>query len=747
MRIAVVVHGYPPVETGGVELVAKEQADALAARGHQVVVFARELDPARADGDVRDEAVGGIRVRRVVSNYGPRARFREYDDSHRFDDALRTFLRAHRPEVVHVQHLVLLSPNLLQVARDEGCAVVLSLHDAFYLCHRLFLLDRAGRRCPGPDQGERCVPCLSDVATPEDARYRFDFMARALHRADALVAPSDALARRYVDALPFLAGRIELVDPGIAAAVLAPVLPRPPRDHGAPVRFVFVGTWLPHKGLDLVVDALRDVDAARYELRVHGAGIVGREAYVAELQARTRDLPVAWRGAFAPHQLPAVLAAADVLVLPSRCDESYSRVVREARAAGLAVVAPAAGGPADVLRHEVDALLVAPDSLPALAAALARLVDDPALLARLQAAPASWPSVADGVARLEDVFSRAVASTRARRSAGDPEPRTRVTVAYVTKNGAPWLEASLRAVRQQRGPFELLEILAIDSGSTDGSLDILAGHDVRTVRIPPSEFGHGRTRNLAAREARGDVVVFLTQDASPANDGWLAPLVEALAVDPLLAGVWSRHAPRPGCHPMEWRNLVEFPLFQGLDAAPGPRVATARGNPDYALHPEQYYWFSNNSSAFRREVLLRWPFPAVEFAEDQAWARQVLEAGFRTALVPESLILHSHAYSAWTNLQRNFDHARAMTEDLGQTHGLTLGEALRAAVRETRRDVAFWAGFRQRTRLRVTARWGALALAYHLGAFGGRWLGLRAARLPAGLMGRLSLYERVRAGQ
>jgi rhamnosyltransferase len=472
---------------------------------------------------------------------------------------------------------------------------------------------------------------------------------------------------------------------------------------------------------------------------------MGREAYVAELQERTRDLPVEWCGAFAPHDLPAILSAADVLVLPSRCDESYSRVVREARAAGLAVVAPTVGGPADVLRHEVDALLVPPDSLSALAAALQRLVDDPTLLARLQAAPASFPTVVDGVARLEDVFARALASRGGR--AVDGEPRPRVSVAYVTKNGAQWLDGSLRAVRLQRGPFELLEILAVDSGSTDGSLDILARHDVRTVRIAPSEFGHGKTRNLAVREARGDLVVFLTQDASPANDGWLAPLVAALVADPLLAGVWSRHAPRPGCHPMEWRNLVEFPLFQGIEATRGPRVATARGNPDYALHPEQYYWFSNNSSAFRREVLLRWPFPVVEFAEDQAWARQVLEAGFRTALLPDSLILHSHAYSAWTNLQRNFDHARAMTQDLGQTHSLTLADALRAALRETRRDVAFWAGFRQRTRLRVTARWGAPALAYHLGAFGGRWLGLRAARLPAGVMGRLSLYERLRAGQ
>jgi len=730
-----VVHGYPPLEAAGVELVAKEQTDALAARGHELSVFARALDAARGDGAWWDDTVDGIPVRRVVSNYEARTPFRDYYDNHRFDDAFRAFLRERRPDVVHAQHVILLTPNLLAIARAEGCAVVLSLHDAFYLCHRIFLLDDQGRRCPGPDAGARCVACLADVGGSADARHRFDYMARMLAEPDALLAPSPSLARSYARELPFLDGRVEVVDPGLAR-----VPSRAGRSASADgrVRFLFVGTWLPHKGLDLLLGALRTLDSARWRLAVHGEGVAGHEEWLRGLQEMTRDLPVDWHGRFAPHELEGVLAAADVLVLPSRCDESYSRVVREARAAGLAVVAPASGGPADVLRDEVDALLVPPDAPAPLAAALARLVDERALLARLQAAPASWPTVAEGAARLEQVYERALARRRAEPS------RPRVSVAYVTKNGAEWLEESLRAVRRQQGRFELVEVLAVDSGSKDGTLDILARHDVRTIEIPPAEFGHGRTRNVAARAARGDVVVFLTQDASPANERWLAALVEALAADPLLAGVWSRHEPRPACHPMEWRNLAEFPLFQGETS--GLRVSSARGNADWAANRELYYWFSNNSAAFRRDVLLRWPFPEVEFAEDQAWARLVLEAGFRTALVSESLILHSHAYSAWTNLQRNFDHARAMAQDLGQTHELSLGQALRAAVRETRRDVAFWARLRRRTRLRVAARWGARALAYHLGAFGGRWIGLRAARLPDALMGRLSLHERVRAG-
>ena len=742
MRIAVVVHGYPPVETAGVELVAKEQAEALAARGHAVAVFARALDPSREDGATSDEQVGGIPVRRVVSNFGPRASFLEYEDTHRFDAAFRAFLAAHRPEIVHVQHTILLSPNLMRVARDAGCAVVLSLHDAFHLCNRIFLLDREGRRCSGPDLGVRCEPCLADRAPAGETRARFDFMARALDVPHAVVAPSRALAARHVEAMPFLEGRIDVVEPGIRRGTATENARRRRAERRAEdrLRLLFVGTWLPHKGLDLLIDALRALGPSGWELSIRGGGVAGHEDYVRDLQARTHDLPVRWGGAFAPDDLGAILEEADVLVLPSRCDESYSRVVREARGAGLAVVAPATGGPAEGLVHERDALLVAPDDGAALRAALERLCAQPDLVAKLAAAPACFPDVDEGVARLEEVFARA-------RRRADEMPRVpTVSVAYVTKNGAAWLDGSLRAVRAQVGPFTLAEILAVDSGSTDGTLEILARHGVRTRRIAPAEFAHGRTRNLAAREATGDVVVFLTQDATPADDHWLAPLVAALTDDPLLAGAWSRHAPRPDCHPMEWRTLAEFPLFRDLSAESPPRVCAARGNPDWAAHPERFYWFSNNSSAFRREVLLRRPFPEVAFAEDQAWARGVLEAGFRTALVPASLILHSHAYRAWTNLQRHFDHARAMREDLGQQDDLTLVAAVEAAWRETRRDVSFWARLRGRSGARVAVRWGARALAYHLAAFGGRWLGGRARRLPPALMERLSLHERVRAG-
>lgn len=762
VRIAFVVHGYPPQESAGVELVASEQARALAARGHEVQVFARDYEPGAQAGEERD---GPVRVVRVGAPAGAFPDLASTWDNPAFDAAFTHFLDEARPDVVHFQHTVMLSPNLLALARARGLPTVLSLHDSWHLCHRLYLLDRDGRRCEGPDEGARCDACLEDLGGGALGRVRFDFMARALDRVDLLLAPSHALASRHENAWPFLAGRIRVADPGLARA--------PSRVEGRrlgsgtpgdPLRFVFVGTWLPHKGLDLLVHAATRLDPARFRLAIHGAGVAGHEAWVEALRDESRGLPVAWRGAFPPERLEEVLSDADVLVLPSRCDESWSRAVREARAAGLAVVAPSTGGPGEALSDGVDALLVEAASQESLDRALARLLDDPALVRRLADAPARWTTSAEAAERLEEEYRRLLESRArvdARRVLGVPssEPgttgaagvpgvasdagRPTVSVVYPTKNAGRLLEASLAAVRRQVGSFELVEIVAVDSGSTDGTQGVLERHGVRVLRIPPREFGHGRTRNLGAHAARGEIVVFLTQDAEPADERWLDRLVAPLVADPLLAGTWSRHRARPGCHPMERRRIEEFPLF-----AEGPLVVSSlRGVAGGGRGEEMTAWFSNNASAIPRALLDRFPFPDVEFAEDQAWARTVLRAGFRTALVNDSVVLHSHDYGPWENLRRHFDHARAMRETMGREDGITLREAVRCAVHETGRDVDYEAAGRGEGRFATLARWGAPAVAYHLGAFGGRWLGARSGRLPDAVRRRLSLHEqRVQEG-
>ncbi len=313
-----------------------------------------------------------------------------------------------------------------------------------------------------------------------------------------------------------------------------------------------------------------------------------------------------------------------------------------------------------------------------------------------------------------------------------------VSVLLVTKNGERYLAELLECLQRQQGAFRLREIIAIDSGSRDRTLSILRQFGVRIVQIPRETFGHGRTRNLAASHAQADYLVFLTQDATPARTDWLEKLLAPLRTDPMIAGGYSRHLPRPDCPPMEWRRIVMEELSGRAQSCMNTRT-----DPSYAANPAFFYFLSNVSSILRRSIWERFPFPEVEFAEDQLWAKHVLEAGYKTTFRADSLVYHSHGYGPWMNFRRHFDHARAVS-DLNQRPRLALQTELLSAWLTTRKDLSFWCWRTQRGRLRVGLRWGGAALGWHLAALGGTWLGERKNRLAPGLVKRLSLQESIK---
>jgi len=317
-----------------------------------------------------------------------------------------------------------------------------------------------------------------------------------------------------------------------------------------------------------------------------------------------------------------------------------------------------------------------------------------------------------------------------------------VSVLLLTKNGERYLSEVLESVRKQQGSFWLCEIIAVDSGSRDRTLQILRRYGVTITQIPAREFGHGKTRNLAASHAQGEYLVFLTQDATPADTRWLENLIAPLQADPGVVGAYSRHLPRPHCHPMEWRRIVEMELSGRAES----QINTAVDNPEYAHNPALFYFFSNVSSAVRRTVWEEFPFPETEFAEDQLWAKRELEAGYKTTYCADSLVYHSHGYGPWANFRRHFDHARALKELFGQQPGVLLKEELSLALRTAREDLVFWRWQSGQARYRVLFRWIVPCVNWHLAAVLGTWLGKRADRLPGRLSAFLSFQEKIKRG-
>ncbi len=218
----------------------------------------------------------------------------------------------------------------------------------------------------------------------------------------------------------------------------------------------------------------------------------------------------------------------------------------------------------------------------------------------------------------------------------------KVSVVIPVKNGARTLKECLEGIFSQDVAFPL-EVLAIDSGSTDGSLDILRSFPVTVLSIEPGEFNHGDTRNLGAMETDGDLIVFTVQDAYPADRSWLSRLIGNLVKDPEVAGAFSRIIPRPDCGPLV-ENGVRGDLNFGSERIE-MRYDEPRAPEGWDPHTHRLRAnFNDVASALRREVWEKIPFQRTPFGEDIIWADSALRAGYKIVFDPESTVIHSHEY-------------------------------------------------------------------------------------------------------
>ncbi len=216
-----------------------------------------------------------------------------------------------------------------------------------------------------------------------------------------------------------------------------------------------------------------------------------------------------------------------------------------------------------------------------------------------------------------------------------------VTVAVLTYDGERYLEALLSAVEAQDYAGDV-EVLVIDSGSTDATLEIVAAHpSVRLHTIPNDEFGHGRTRDLAARLATGEIVAYLTHDAVPASPSWLRGLVEPLLEDPRIVAVVGKQIPRPDAPPVLKYDIQR--VFERLGPDHGYSVAFDGGWLETEAERDAAAFYSDANSAARRDVLTGpVPYRDVPYAEDQQLGRDVIDAGLRKAYAPRGAVLHSN---------------------------------------------------------------------------------------------------------
>jgi rhamnosyltransferase len=239
----------------------------------------------------------------------------------------------------------------------------------------------------------------------------------------------------------------------------------------------------------------------------------------------------------------------------------------------------------------------------------------------------------------------------------------KATVFIPTWFGEKYVRELLTNVFSQKVDYDY-EVLIYDTSSTDGTQEIIKEfaeqHDnLRFKVLTKEEFGHGKTRQAAAHDAKGEIIVYLSQDATPAHNRWLHEMVKPFGLNPKVVAVMGKQDPRPNAFPL-LKNEIKA-VFSGF----GPDAGTTLFYKDDFLQSQGQYdfisFYSDVNSAARKSILLGdIPYRDVAYSEDQMFGRDVIDAGYIKAFAARGNVAHSNDITLSTYKSRMFDETMGL---------------------------------------------------------------------------------------
>ncbi|WP_448192682.1 glycosyltransferase family 4 protein [Azospirillum sp. sgz301742] len=389
MRILYLTHNDPRFHPGGTEIFAQELFEEVGARsGVQALFVAATSDLQRPRSPGTPFQTVGRSANEMLLWTGAFDRFNlSQVDTHGVLPELERLIREFKPDVVHAHHVLLIGLEAFAVVRRAApkARIVLTLHDYYPICHRDGVMVRtlaSGTPFALCDEAtpDRCARCFPD-ASRMDFKLRELYVRRHLDLVDRFVAPSRFLAARYAD-WGLDAARISVVRNGRRLTAPAPL--RPAGERTAEPAFAVFGNVSPLKGTLLAVGAARIAATRtnrRFTLTVHGAPLFQEDAFVQQLNEAVDAANAAGAarvllaGSYRPGDVPARMAAADWVVVPSVWWENAPLVIDEAFHHGRPVICSDIGGMAEAVTDGVNGVHVRAGDILALANRMVAVIE------------------------------------------------------------------------------------------------------------------------------------------------------------------------------------------------------------------------------------------------------------------------------------------------------------------------------------------------------------------------------------
>lgn len=583
MRILLTTHQFFPKHGSGTEVLARDTGLEMMKRGHEVHVLTVDGDlQAPSNDEVAHEDYDhlGLRVRALglPVSPAPLERVRSEYDNGPVARHVRRYVEEISPDVVHIFHSARLSASILDVFREAGLPVVYTPTDFWAICVRNTLMKPSGELSEGPDDiSSNCLECRQvEKLLPEThilrkslgRKSKQDFYRETAERALAERRgehPSMALIRQMLARTRFLREKFNSVD-----AILAPtrLMQRMLTTNGiredlvrlspygmniAPfrgvdfsrngrggLRFGYIGTIHPQKGVHLLVEAFKSLPPELdVSLRLCGSFAHFPE-YAREVYEMGRsDGRINFAGTFPNEKIAEELKKIDVLVVPSTWYENTPLVIYSAFAAKIPVVATNLGGMAEVVEHEENGLLFEPGDAGDLARQLRRLVDEPGSLGRYSGNVRDVRSVENSVDEMLDLYERFLQ---------DKKEENLGRARGASKDIEDWLWLNHLGIEKDPGlggfaaPLPPAGLRALPSGAADeGGFAAYGVAAYRAMReAAPLEAGaavldHGCGAGVVARLFREGEQELYAVDVGRENVDWIRenlPHVGAAAVAP-----------------------------------------------------------------------------------------------------------------------------------------------------------------------------------------------------------------------